>query len=754
MAKYLVQHRRGTAEQWAAEGTLIPREGEIVIEIDAVNSLHKLKIGDGIHTYNELAYLQAGDEIVTQVLTQTRPRVVVITLEADKWIENTDDYSQVVSIDDITSHSRLDLQPDATMLNEFKNLGLIFVTENVNGVISVHSVGNKPTSTYTIQATIIETECIGQDVVVGIPVGTSVTQSDWSQSDETRTDYIKNKPNLGDVLRYTAQELTEEQQAQVRSNIGVGANSFSGNYDDLANKPELGALAGKSTVEKADLDSSIQGSLDKADTALQSYMETDPTVPAWAKEPTKPTYTADDVGAVSYKTQTLTEEQKAQARSNIGAGASAFSGSYNDLTDKPVIPSVEGLASEDYVDEKVATKVDKVGGKDLSTNDYTTADKNKLASIEDGANKIVVEDALTSTSTTNALSAAQGKILNDKIKSINDNLGDLGGGDMLRSVYDTDGDGIVEEADNAKKLNGVEASEYAKNADIPTNVSQLTNDKGYITEHQDISGKVDKVEGKSLSSNDYTDDDKNKLADIEDGANKTVVENVLTSSSSTKALSAAMGAELKKQIDSIDTNIENLGAGDMLKSTYDKDGNGKVDSADDADKLGGVAASEYAKNSAIPTKVSQLTNDNGYLTEHQDISGKVDKVDGKGLSTNDFTTDEKNKLEKLVVGAEANVQSDWNQTDNSSDDYIKNKPVLGTLAEKSEVAKTDLADDVQASLEKADNAVLCEEQSLSASQQQQVRANIGAAPAYTSGTTDLVAGTSELETGTLYFVYE
>ena len=33
-------------------------------------------------------------------------------------------------------------------------------------------------------------------------------------------------------------------------------------------------------------------------------------------------------------------------------------------------------------------------------------------------------------------------------------------------------------------------------------------------------------------------------------------------------------------------------------------------------------------------------------------------------------------------------------------------------------------------------------------------ADVGAAPAYTYGTTDLTAGTSELETGTLYFVYE
>ena len=34
-------------------------------------------------------------------------------------------------------------------------------------------------------------------------------------------------------------------------------------------------------------------------------------------------------------------------------------------------------------------KVDKVSGKGLSTNDYTTAEKNKLTGIETGANKYV-----------------------------------------------------------------------------------------------------------------------------------------------------------------------------------------------------------------------------------------------------------------------------------------------------------------------------------------------------------------------------
>jgi len=53
---------------------------------------------------------------------------------------------------------------------------------------------------------------------------------------------------------------------------------------------------------------------------------------------------------------------------------------------------------------------------------------------------------------------------------------------------------------------------------------------------------------------------------------------------------------------------------------------------------------------------------------------KVDKVTGKGLTENEFTNAEKAKLAALAAGAEVNVQSDWEQGDNTADDYIKNKP--------------------------------------------------------------------------------
>lgn len=62
------------------------------------------------------------------------------------------------------------------------------------------------------------------------------------------------------------------------------------------------------------------------------------------------------------------------------------------------------------------------------------------------------------------------------------------------------------------------------------------------------------------------------------------------------------------------------------------------------------------------------------------VTDKVDKVAGKDLSSNDYTTEEKNKLSGIESGAKANVQADWNVSDAGSDAYIKNKPNLAAYA--------------------------------------------------------------------------
>ena len=56
------------------------------------------------------------------------------------------------------------------------------------------------------------------------------------------------------------------------------------------------------------------------------------------------------------------------------------------------------------------------------------------------------------------------------------------------------------------------------------------------------------------------------------------------------------------------------------------------------------------------------------------LENKVDKEEGKGLSSNDYSDEDKAKLDSVENGAEVNVQSDWDENDNSKDDFIKNKP--------------------------------------------------------------------------------
>lgn len=95
---------------------------------------------------------------------------------------------------------------------------------------------------------------------------------------------------------------------------------------------------------------------EKIEKSVKSYLEknpieeTDPTVPAWAKAEEKPTYTAEEVGALpdtteipknlsdlqddaEHRTVTDTEKQSWNNKSD-------FSGNYEDLQGKPTIPTV------------------------------------------------------------------------------------------------------------------------------------------------------------------------------------------------------------------------------------------------------------------------------------------------------------------------------------------------------------------------------------------------------------------------------
>lgn len=100
---------------------------------------------------------------------------------------------------------------------------------------------------------------------------------------------------------------------------------------------------------------------------------------------------------------------------NITLHKIAKTGSYNDLNNKPIIPAAPGTLITNATTAQTAST-----GEAMSEN-ITLHKVSKTGSYNDLNDKptipsaVTVENSLTSTSTTNALSANQGKVLNEKI---------------------------------------------------------------------------------------------------------------------------------------------------------------------------------------------------------------------------------------------------------------------------------------------------------------------------------------------------
>lgn len=91
--------------------------------------------------------------------------------------------------------------------------------------------------------------------------------------------------------------------------------------------------------------------------------------------------------------------------------------------------------------------------------------------------------------------------------------------------------------------------------------------------------------------------------------------------------------------------------------------------------------------SETPLSADNMNNIEDGIEELQ--AQKVDKVSGKALSDNNYTTAEKTKLAGIEAGAEVNVQPDWSQSDSNADDYIKNKPGEATTSTAGLMSATD-----------------------------------------------------------------
>lgn len=81
------------------------------------------------------------------------------------------------------------------------------------------------------------------------------------------------------------------------------------------------------------------------------------------------------------------------------------------------------------------------------------------------------------------------------------------------------------------------------------------------------------------------------------------------------------------------------------------------------------ASSNATANITVPTKTSDLTNDNGYV-----VDANYNHTD------NNFTDALATKLGGIETGAQVNVQANWSEASTASDAYIQNKPTLATVA--------------------------------------------------------------------------
>lgn len=84
------------------------------------------------------------------------PRVATITLPQANWVGSASPYYQTVSINTVTSSTKIDLQPTVAQITSLQDADIALMTENTDGVVKVYSFGGKPSADMTMQALLTE----------------------------------------------------------------------------------------------------------------------------------------------------------------------------------------------------------------------------------------------------------------------------------------------------------------------------------------------------------------------------------------------------------------------------------------------------------------------------------------------------------------------------------------------------------------------------------------------------------------------
>ncbi len=315
----------------------------------------------------------------------------------------------------------------------------------------------------------------------------------------------------------------------------------------------------------------------------------------------------------------------------------------------------------------LASKVDKVQGKDLSTNDYTTAEKTKLAAItgtntgdQDLSSYATIAALDEKANASNVTTALATKV--DKVQ----------GKDLSTNDYTT------AEKNKLAAITGTNTGDQDLSGLATTTALATKANTTDVT--AGLATKVDKVQGKDLSTNDYTTAEKTKLAAItgtntgDQDLSSFATIAALATKASTNSVSSAL--ELKENVANKSTAVDLGGTSpsDLLYPTQkavktyvaaNASAGGIADGGISTIKLAdGAVTDAKVANGISKTKVGLENVDNtsdaakpisvamqsalDTKANSTDVTSalatKVDKVQGKDLSTNDYTTAEKNKL--------------------------------------------------------------------------------------------------------------
>lgn len=287
-----------------------------------------------------------------------------------------------------------------------------------------------------------------------------------------------------------------------------------------------------------------------------------------------------------------------------------------------------------------ATKVDKVTGKGLSTEDFTTAEKTKLDAMVEVDS--VDTDQMTIDSTTKKLSITA--IAQSVVTGLSDSLGgkvDKVEGKGLSTNDLTDA--RKNKLDNSVEIDSVESTQMSIDANKKLSITAIA--QSVVTGLSDsLGGKVDKAEGYGLSKNDLTDVRATKLDALAEI--KSVDANTLAISAAGQLSVTAVSSSIVTGLsDALNGKVDKVEGKGLSTNDLTDTRKNKLDAMVEIDAVDTAQMSIDASTKKLSITAVAQSVVTGLSTS---LDGKVDKVTGKGLSTEDFTTALKTKLDNSV----------------------------------------------------------------------------------------------------------